>query len=374
MHSLRWRQVTTWHTLQHCILQRLPHHKLLDVVRQVCGIHAQLMSAAELALYARVENLSSTDVAKTLWQDRILIKTWAMRGTLHLLTASDFPRYIAARRIFAPRRPRSYYQYHGITPDELDAIRESIPKILNSTPITRQELAEAIAQHTGVPGLQHVLLSGWGALLKPSAFQGDICFGPNRGQNVTFVRPADWIGPWQSEDPQQAIVDIARGYLATYGPARPDDFARWWGIQVSQARKVFQWLGDEVELVDIEGWLAWALTSTLEHMTLSDPVHSIRLLPQFDAYTVGLPRDCEPLLSSTHKKRVYRPQGWISAVVLVDGKIVGTWSHEIQRTTLSIQINMFTPLSPAIKRGIQAETERLSTFFDTNLELMYKEV
>ena len=115
-------------------------------------------------------------------------------------------------------------------------------------------------------------------------------------------------------------MEIARRYLSAYGPATPDDFARWWGLEASHAKKLFRSLGEEIETVDVEGWQAWALISTLGELKAFEASHSVRLIPQFDAYVVGISRDCVPVLSQNYKARVYRPQGWISAVVLVDGR------------------------------------------------------
>jgi hypothetical protein len=133
-------------------------------------------------------------------------------GTLHLLAARDFPLYVAARseQLARVRHPPSYYQYHGVTPDELEAIIDNIPLVLTDEPMTREQLASGIAERAGRPNLREVLLSGWGALLKPSAQRGDLCFGPNQGQNVTFVRPADWIGKWQPLEAGPALQEIAR--------------------------------------------------------------------------------------------------------------------------------------------------------------------
>ncbi len=82
------------------------------------------------------------------------------------------------------------------------------------------ELADAVASRTGIPGVRELILSsGWGSPLKPSAFRGDLCFGPSQGQNVTFVNPRAWIGAWQSIAPEMALQAIARLYLRSYGPA-----------------------------------------------------------------------------------------------------------------------------------------------------------
>lgn len=67
-----------------------------DAVRAVCGIHAQVMSAGELALAVRVPKLARDAVGDLLWNKRLLAKTWAMRGTLHLLAADDLPAFTGA--------------------------------------------------------------------------------------------------------------------------------------------------------------------------------------------------------------------------------------------------------------------------------------
>jgi len=99
MVALNWSQVNAWRLSQHHLLPRADRQTLLEVVTRIGGVQAQLMSAAELALWARVEDLLPTDVPDALWHDRSLIKTWAMRGTLRLLTTSEFPLYVAARRL-----------------------------------------------------------------------------------------------------------------------------------------------------------------------------------------------------------------------------------------------------------------------------------
>src|ERR687895_138756 len=95
--SLTWPQVNAWRLSQHCLSPRLKRQDFLKAVTRTGGIQAQLTSAAEMALWARVDGLTWEDVQSALWRDRTLVKTWAMRGTLHLLSARDLPLYVAAR-------------------------------------------------------------------------------------------------------------------------------------------------------------------------------------------------------------------------------------------------------------------------------------
>jgi hypothetical protein len=297
-----------------------------------------------------------------------------MRGTLHLLAATDLPLLVAARNAVTIHRPPSYYTYHGVTPEGAEAILEAVPHVLGTDPLTREQLAQAIAEQAGKPELREVLTSGWGALLKPSAFRGDICFGPNQGQNVTFVHPSQWApasaGQAAITDPQSALLEVARRYLNAYGPATIEDFARWWGIPPAPAKKVFRSLDDELEAVEVEGWKAWALAASLEQMSNLPATPPVRLLPQFDALTLGISRDCEPILPGEYKSQVYRPQGWISAVVLIDGRIEGKWETKLQGSCAVVKVDLFVPRSSLIDQGIRTEAERFGRFLDIDVDLV----
>lgn len=370
MEQLRWDQVHAWRLARQRLSSRATPDAILEVVRSICGLHAQLLPAAELALWARTEQLAAGTMEEALWQARSLAKTWVMRGTLHVLAADDLPLFAAARRTNTPRRPPSYYTYHGVTPEELAAIEEAVPAVLSGTALTREELADAVAARAGSPRLAEVLRSGWGALLKPAAGRGELCFGPNQGRNVTFVAPALWLGAWRAEEPEAALREVARRFLSAYGPATPEEFARWWGTEPAPAKRLFKALGDELVAVEVEGWRGWALVSTLLELVRTPPAQHVALLPAFDPYTVALCRH-PAVLAPEHLARVSRPQGWISPVVLVGGRIVGTWEHEAQREATAITCSLFVPATEATREQIAGEAERLGVFLGTPTTLTF---
>lgn len=370
MDQLHWDQVHAWRLARQWLCPRATSSATLDVVRSICGLHAQLLPAAELALWARTEQAAPGALEEALWQTRSLAKTWVMRGTLHVLAADDLPLYAAARRTHTPRRPPSYYTYHGVTPEELAAIEEAVPAVLGGTGMTREELADVVAARAGSPRLAEVLRSGWGALLKPAAGRGELCFGPNQGRNVTFVAPALWLGAWRVEEPEAALREVARRFLSAYGPATPEEFARWWGTEPAPAKRLFKALGDELVAVAVEDWRGWALTSTLPELVSTPPAQHVSLLPAFDPYTVTLCRH-PAVLAPEHLARVSRPQGWISPVVLVGGRIVGTWEHEAQREATAITCSLFVPATDALREQIAGEAERLGAFLGMPTTLMF---
>jgi hypothetical protein len=344
---------------------------MLDVVTQMGGVHAQLMSAAELQLWARVQDITPADVQDALWRERALVKTWLFRGTLHLLTAQDLPLYIGALSTLKHFRRASWQKYHGVTLDELEAIMAAVRDTLTDTGMTREQLADTIATRTNMPKLAELLRSGWGAVLKPVAFQGYLCFGPNEGQNVTFVQPCHWIGEWTPVEPAQALPEVARRFLKTYGPATVDEFARWFGFEPSNAKRIFKTLAEEIIEVQVEGWKAWTLTASLEQMNALDPSPTARLLPNFDPYTIAVARHSPYLMPEQYKGRVYRPQGWISPVVLVDGRIEGVWEYDKQRAKLALKVKMFTPATAEVQQSIQAEAARLGSFLGGDIQLTF---
>jgi hypothetical protein len=184
------------------------------------------------------------------------------------------------------------------------------------------------------------------------------------------MNPRVWIGEWQLIKPQLALQEIARRYLRAYGPATADDFRLWWGCGKTLAKSLFHSLAEEVEEVEVEGWRAVALRATVPLIQSVEPVEQIHLLPLFDAYTIGAPpRGGEPLLAPAYKSQVFNQQGWAFAVVLVNGSIQGVWDYTIRRTHIVVKVNLFCSSTPAIRKGIAAEAERLSHLFDKEVVL-----
>lgn len=339
----------------------------------VAGAHAQLMSSAELTLWARVDSLPRDAVERALWDERSLVKTWAMRGTLHLLPSVELPLWVAAQGVLKPRHHGAAWLRHfSLTRDQADTVLAAIPRALAGRTLTRDELAGAVADTTGSPELGDRLRESWGALLKPAAFRGDLCFAPSAGRNVRFARPQEWLPDWRELDPEPAAREVARRYLAAYGPATREGFARWFGASSpAQAERMLRSLGDDLAAVELDGEPAWMLAADVEQAAGSEPSGVVRLLPAFDQYVVAAPRDRDAVLPAAHRARVYRPQGWLSPVVVADGRIVATWGHELGRGRLELRVEPFGRVTRAQRDAVAAEADRLADFLGGRPELSW---
>jgi hypothetical protein len=369
MLKLTWPQVLAFRLRRHFLEERAARGDLLAVASRTCGLHAQVMSSAELAAWARIDGLDSGDVSATLWKERTLVKTWAMRWTLHLLSTVDYPIYLAAFRAFSFFRSERWLASYGITADDMSALLDSFQVALSGDGLTREQLADAVAQHSGRTHLREKLLGGWGTLLKPGAYQGHLAFGPSSGQNVTFISPRQWLGVFPELDIDDARLETVRRYLNAYGPATPADYASWWGATRADSRKLFQALGDELIPVSIDGWDAWALRTDADAFQRAKPSTAVRLLPGFDPYTVGLRSGREAALPAGQKRRVFSLQGWIAPVIISGGSVVGVWNYEVKRAHLAVTVEPFEPLSRAIRDGIEQEVARLGAYLKSEPEV-----
>ena len=345
---------------------------LVPLVRRLSGVHAQLASAAEAAVWLRTGGaVGPDDVRRALAVDRTLVKTWAVRGTLHLLPAEDLPLWSAALGTRSFPRPQSWYRYHGVSPEDMAAIEETVPQVLSATPVTREQLAREVAARVRRPHLEQRLLSGWGAVLKPLAARGELAFGPPHGQSVTFVAPRKWLATWVDVAPDEAVAEVLRRYLGAYGPASLDDLYRWSALDKPVLRRALKAMGGELAELDTEGHRGWLTRESAADVAATEPSRLVRLLPGFDPYVVGALNQLEHLIRGPYRDQVSRTSGWISPVLVDGGRIVGTWRQEIRGGRLELAVAPFERLPRGMTPAVEAEAERWAAYAGSPLALSW---
>lgn len=335
---------------------------MLQVAHDLLGIHAQVMSCAELALATRVRGLTRADVGAALWSERTLVKTWGMRGTLHLFDARDWPLLSAAMRLRSRHLDEAWLKAFDVTAKEMTAIIAAVPEALDGRALTRAELGEELIRITKATRQRDQLRSGWGSFLKPVAYQGLLCFGPSEGRNVTFVRPDQWLAGWTEHDPHEALAEVLRRYLTTYGPAQREDFARWWGSASKVAREARELLGDEIEDIEVGGVPAWMLAEHAGGLRAGRALKTVRLVGGFDPYVVAAPL-IERTRLGDDLRLVSRTAGWISAALLIGGAIGGVWSYERKAGCFAVTVEPFVGIDETAATAISREVARFAGLF-----------
>ena len=322
------------------LVERASADRLVEVVRHVCGIHAQVMGSTELQLAARVDGITQADVREALWERRELVKMWTLRWTLHIHAADEIRLWTAARRAVVGAADHAN---DGL--ENVDEIVAAIRDALRGRQLTREELADAVVGRVETAPRER-LASGWGYYLGDAAIAGQLCFGPPQGQKVTFVHPDDWLGPAPAWEPEEALREVARRYAATYGPVTHRDFRKWFG---SPGRSF-------ADLDFPQPAEAAAATS-----------QSVRLLPEYDVYVMGyrdrdafVPPAVREQIKGHGKGRYEGPAG--TPFLLVDGVCAGIWRRRKTAKRIELTVEPARRLTRAERAGVDAEAERIGAF------------
>ncbi len=369
--SLTDAQVSAFRMNRHHLDLRAPSNRLTAVVGDVCGVQAQVTAMARIALWARLRQLSVDDVEKALVQKRTIVKTWSMRGALHLLASNELLLFL--RGLMPTRLPREqrWISGAGLKEEETTAM---ILDALKNGPLTRAQLVAYLSKRLGTK-TKDWFDGGWGRetvgsntswqLVRPAVMRGLVCFGPSNGQEITFTRVDQWLhGPRLMPAEQEAEDALVRRHLHAFGPADAKDLWSWSGVYVRRIRVILDRLRDELVEVDTGRRRGFLLREDLPNLekAASEP-GIVRLLPSFDPFLLGH-RDRDHLVDRAHYKQVYKDQGWLAPVVLVDGRVAGTWSYERQPRKLGVDVRMFAAFSRETRTKAKEEAHDLSRFLE----------
>jgi hypothetical protein len=331
---------------------------LADAARAVCGIHAQIPTAAELSLGRRVAGATRLDVQRALADDRSLVKTFGPRGTVHLLPTADLPMWTGALSA-VPSGVSQHPEGVRFTPEQRDEVIAAIGHALRDAELTVDELTVAIRDRIGPWAVERTMDAfqvkwpRWRQLTSVAAHRGVLCFGAARGRNVTYTNPARFLPGFRMEPGDAALGALLERYLRAYGPATPAQFAKWLAIPVGFATRLFEGAGPALGAVEFEGGRAWVVAG--DTSTPSEPPRGVRLLPYFDAFVIA----CQPrerlYPGAAAERALANGQAGNFPVVLVDGEVGGVWHQRRSGRKLDITVEPLRELSAAQRRSLDED-------------------
>ncbi|MGH3761687.1 winged helix DNA-binding domain-containing protein [Actinophytocola sp.] len=362
MTALTWPRVCARRLARHGLAAPLTGTPA-DVVAAVAGTHAQVMSAAELAIGLRLDGVTRTDVRHALWTERSLIKTFGPRGTVHLLPTRDLPMWLAVLSGVPWRDPMP----DGIrmTAEQTEAVLAAISAALADAELTVDELTEAIVATVGSWAGDPVMEAfggtwpRWRQVTHLAAARGALCFGGNRGRKVTYTNPRRWLP--DLTPPRDATAEVLRRYLHAFGPSTPDRFANWVGAPTAWARRVFA--DAALERVEVDGEAAWV--SEGDTGAPAEPPRGLRLLPYFDAYAYSVGNDKARLYPGVAAERAAGNR----QVLLVDGVVGGIWHQRRSGRRIEITVEPFGRLPKARLRELDEQADRVGAILEGGPEL-----
>lgn len=263
---------------------------------------------------------------------------------------------------------------------DVDKLLDCVADILEE-PRTRTELAQMLTESHGYK-MKSKAGGGWGNkravphvkvgsvslsvgfLLHIIRARDVICSGPNEGTEASYVRADAWVRNWKDLPQEEAERALLVKYLRAHGPATVNDFAIWEGLYMPDAKDIWSKEAENLVEVNIEGTKASILKpdlSELEKAGIDEPV--VRLVPYFDSFLLGHKSHLN-IVYEKDRKKVYRPQGWVSPVLLVDGRAQGVWSHVQRKNDLEMKITPFSKLSSQVTEWVREEASDLGRFLE----------
>ncbi len=330
--ALTDRQLLAWRFASQGLAGRADP-STVDAAGRVAGLQAQDTGAVRLAVRARSGVPTLEAVRRDCAVPGRLVRTWLVRGTLHLVPAAD-ARWMLA--LLGPRNAAGGARRRaqlGLDDETCQAAVAALPDILGGQPLSRAELVDRLARRgvrIDATGQAPAHLVGYAAAV------GVLCRGPDLDRDEPgYVLLDAWAGTGWGPAGAEAVTELARRYLTGFGPASPADFAAWSGLASGAARAAFAALGEALTPVAPDLFVAAGSTPPPE-----DRPPVVRLLGAYDTYLLGY-RSREPALAAGYAKRIQAGGGVIHPAVVVDGRVVGRWRLERARSGRTVHIERF---------------------------------
>jgi hypothetical protein len=295
-----------------------PVTTVVDAVRLACGLQAQDEQAVALGVRARTTGLHATDVEAAMASGSV-VRTWTVRGTLHLVTAEDAAWMVPLLGPLFDAKAHRRQAELGLDARSLAAGTKLVLEAVGTDGIERRALFRQ-------PGLK---LEGQARihLLAHVARQGLVHFAD--GDRVVPGKRA----PLPRDE---ALGRLAKGYRAAFGPADARDFAAWSGLGAADVKIAWSAAGDSP-------------------FPEAQPVPAARLLGAFDNTLLGW-RDRSFLLPASFAAWIHPGSGLIHPAILVGGEVRGRW----RRSDMSLEL--FARLSVKERKAVDAEVADVRRF------------
>lgn len=284
-----------------------------------------------------------------------IVRSWPMRGTLHLVPAEDlgWMLELTAPRVIGSAAPRRAHL--GIAEADVERAREiAFASLTGGRVLTRAALLAAIA----AGGVSTDGQRGY-HLLWYLAQTGTLVLGPADGRQQTFVLLHEWVRAPRRLERDEALGELAFRYFRSHGPATARDLARWSALTISDVRRGLAVCGRQLTELELDGVTYHLAPGTL---AATPPATNVHLLPGFDEYLLGY-QDRTAALAPEHSQAVVPGgNGMFKPTMVADGEVVGTWQRTVTARDVVIEPMPFGPLPGPLQQGLIAAAGAYGAF------------
>jgi hypothetical protein len=345
--------------LHNQLISQQPFNNAGDVVAALGAMQAQDYAAAKWAVGLRLPSATDNAVENAI-AEKIIVRTWALRGTLHFLAGADIHWLLS---LIAPRLNTLHASHYRRLELDIAVLSKSFSAIekglKDGKQLTRTELA-AILNKKGIATNDMRL----NFILLRASLDKLICFGERNGKQFTHTLLEDWIPAAKPVRKEEALAMLAERFLTSHSPASLKDFVWWSGLNITEAKTAFDMVNNEFEEKAIAGNVYWLPRKMPDFMKKP----SLYLLPAFDEYLMGY-ADRTTVVDEKYIRQIATNNGIFNPTIVINGHVEGNWKRTLKKDRVIVEPNIFETISKSNQSLLKTAAKRFGNFLNTSIEL-----
>lgn len=325
-----------------------------DVVKRLVAVQSQDYAGAKWSLGLRLRAALDAQVEEAFNKGEIL-RTHVMRPTWHFVLPQDIRWLLALTGPRIQAKNAGPYRRAGLEAATFRRAEAVLQKALQGgSYLTRDELRERL----GAAGIVNSHAFRLDYVLAHAELEGQICSGPRRGRQFTYALLDERAPGGGKFDRADALTELAGRYFSSRGPARVQDFAKWSGLTIAEARAGLEGVASRLQRESLEGQEYWFEAPPASR---GEPLPTAHLFSVFDEY-ISSYKGHETLAREDVGARIRAFGNGVLSIILLHGMIVGTWKRTLAKDSVMIQLAPFGHLRRAERSAVVAAAKRYAAF------------
>ena len=311
------------------------------------GLHNTMQPSPYLSVRARHDGFARSQLDELMWGSWQLARLRSMRLTMFIFPRDLLEVAAAATRRLSENLALRWLADSGMTPAEFEHLADAVDDALGDGPLTSRALRRrlGVPQSIDLPGVVGRMCD-IGRLVggaPPRSWRSSV----RQYHRWNDVLPGVDLHRWKEDD---AIRELIRRYIRSYGPVTVDDMSWWTGFTKGRCRVAIG--GLDLEEVAVDDWPR-PLYRTTGDLITDDPADAVKALPPLDPYVQGY-RDRVRFLDPDRHGFVYDGGGNSAPTLLHQGRIIGVWQVS-DDPELSVRYHLFAKQPASIRRAAEAD-------------------
>lgn len=329
------------------------------------AMQAQDLASVLWSLGVRLPGATISGLRESL-ERREVLRTWPMRGTVHLVPSADARWMLEVMGVRALAGAAARRATLGLSEQTADRAVDLLGAALaGGRRFTRAQCLQVLVE-AGIGGAGQI---GY-HLLWYASQRGVTCIAPNIGTEQSFVLLDEWAPRQHRPDREEALATIALRYFRSHGPATRQDLARWTGLPAADVRLGIAAAGTALATARLDGAELY-LDPVLLDLPLAAPPDDLIALPGFDEYLLGY-RDRSLMLAVEHQHAIIPGgNGVFQSTIVRGGRVIGTWKRTVTRRHVVVDVRPLVAVSTTTRTRVEAALQSFADFAGVPLQVRW---